>query len=116
VVSNCQRVEQRLRGMLVRSIARVNHRQIEIPRYKSGAPEELCRITIQSGFIASSVRTVSSSDPPFSSWTIPPAIHLIGAEPRSRGGEADARARRRLKKASATVFPRRVANFLRGCF
>jgi len=49
----------------MRAITCVDHWNIQMRATKSAAPEAACLITRQSGFMAFSVCTVSSSDSPF---------------------------------------------------
>ena len=74
-------------------------------------------MTIPSGRIASSVRTVSISDSTLlQAGGFGLQGHRIRAETRGGGGEFSMRVRVKqgLKNAMATVLPRSVASFLRG--
>jgi hypothetical protein len=59
-------VEQRLRGVLVLAVARVDDRRVRPRRHERGRPAHGVRMTIASGLWAPGVRTVSFSDSPFS--------------------------------------------------
>src|SRR5712691_3883694 len=86
------------------------------PATNSGAPEALCRITMQSGFMASSVRTVSSSDSPLRRLETSACRFIVSAPRRAAAVPKLMRVRvEGSKNASATVLPRSVASFLSGC-
>ena len=103
--------------MLVRAVAGVDHGNIQMcARRNAAAPEELCRITMQSGLIASSVRTVSSSDSPFFRLDDSACRFIVSAPRREAAVAKLMRVRvEASKNARATVLPRRVASFFRGC-
>ena len=74
-------------------------------------------MTIPSGRIASSVITVSSSDSPFFRLDDSACRFIVSAPSRAAAVAKLIRVRVEFSKnASATVLPRSVANFLRGCF
>src|SRR5579885_1926041 len=82
---------------------------------KSAAPEEAWRITRQSGFIAFSVWTVSSSDSPFFTLDDSACRFMVSAPSRDAAVPKLMRVRVEFsKKASATVLPRSVASFFSG--
>ena len=71
---------------------------------------------MQSGFMASSVRTVSSSDSPFFRLEDSACRFMrVGAQPRGAVAKLMRVRVEGSKKASATVLPRSVASFFRGC-
>jgi len=108
-----ERVQQTLRGMLVRAVTRIDHRISKCRATNSAAPEAAWRITRQSGFMAFSVWAVSEQRLAlFQARCFRLQVHHIRAKSRRRGSKAYARARRAFKKASATVLPRNVASFL----
>ena len=79
-------------------------------------PKTLWRITIPSGRIASSVRTVSISDSPFFRLDDSACRFIVSAPRRDAAVAKLMRVRvEASKNASATVFPRKVANFFSGC-
>ncbi len=81
-----------------------------------GAPEEECRITKRSGFIASRVFTVSSSDSPFFRLEASACRFIASAPNRAAAVAKLTRVRvEASKNASTTVLPRSVANFFSGC-
>src|ERR1700735_4398654 len=81
----------------------------------SGAPEELCRITIPSGRMASRVHTVSSSDSPFFRLEDSACKFMVSAPRRAAAVAKLMRVRVEFSKnASATVLPRKVASFFNG--
>ena len=83
---------------------------------KSAAPDDACRITRQSGFMAFSVCTVSSSDSPFFRLDASACRFIVSAPSREAAVLKLIRVRVEVSKnASATVLPRNVANFFRGC-
>ena len=71
-VANGERVEQRLRGMLVRAIAGVDYGNIQGRATKSAAPEAAWRITMQSGFMARGYEPCREATRLFSDWRIRP--------------------------------------------
>ncbi len=122
-VANRQRIEQRLRGMLVRAVAGVDHRQGQIPRHKIRRARgtmshhdtiRLHRVERADG--------IEQRFPFFQARRFRLQIHLVRAQPRRRRGEADARARGRLEKRQRHGFPaqrrqffqRMPLNFLKG--
>ena len=71
---------------------------------------------MQSGFMASSVCTVSSSDSPFFRLEDSACRFMLSAPSRDAAVAKLMRVRvEGSKKASATVLPRNVANFFSGC-
>src|ERR1700739_1441052 len=84
---------------------------------KSAAPEAAWRITRQSGFMAFSVCTLSSSDSPFFRLDASACKFMVSAPSRDAAAPKLMRVRvERAKKPSATVFPRNAANFFSECF
>ena len=82
-VENCARVEQRLGGMLVRSIAGVdNGFRADILAGNAGAPEAAWRMTIASGRMATSVFRVSTSDSPLDTLDAVAVIEMVSAPSR----------------------------------
>ncbi len=80
----------------------------------AAAPEELWRITMPSGRIASSVRTVSISDSPFFRLDDSACRFMVSAPRREAAVVKLMRVRvDDSKNATATVLPRSVASFLR---
>ena len=82
---------------------------------KSGAPDAACRITIASGFIASSVHTVSISDSPFFKLDDSACKFIVSAPSRDAAVPKLMRVRvDASKNASATVLPRKRRQFFQG--
>jgi len=85
-LADCERVQQALRRMFVRSITRLIT-EYQIPRNKVRSTEAAWRITRQSGFMAlKAVCTVASRDSPFSGLMLRPADSWCprqGVTPRS---------------------------------
>ncbi|OLB32187.1 MAG: hypothetical protein AUH13_04975 [Acidobacteria bacterium 13_2_20CM_58_27] len=98
-VANRERVQQPLRGMLMGAVARVDHRNIQVPRHVIGRPgrrvphHQAIRLHgvqvergVQQGFALLDTRRLGLE------------IHGVRAQPRRRGSKADARARRVFEK------------------
>jgi hypothetical protein len=81
-VENGARVEQRLGGMLVRAVARVDDGICRCRARKCGAPEAAWRITMAFGRMAASVFSVSTSDSPFETLEPCAAMETVSAPRR----------------------------------
>src|ERR1700682_6409648 len=121
-VADRQRVEERLRGVLVRPIARVDHREREMARGQVGRGRGTMSYydTIRLHRIERAHR-VEQRFAFLQAGGLGLKIHLIGSEPRRGRGGTDSRARRRLEKCQrdgfsaqrGEFFQRMVLNFLK---
>ena len=112
-VANGQRIEQALRRMLVRAVARIDHRNFQVARDEIGragrgvAHHETIRL-----HRVQVVRRCRAAFRPFSGWSFRLQIHGIRAQPRSRRAETEARARGILEKCESHGFAAQRREFL----
>ena len=115
-VANGQRVEQSLRGMLVRAVAGVDYRNFQMPSHKiRGAGRGVSHHETIRLHGIQVVGGVEQRFALFQAGCFRLEIHL-SAPRREAAVPKLKRVRVEFSKnASATVFPRRVASFFRGC-
>ena len=115
-IQNGERIEQRLRRMLVRTVAGIHYGNRQVARKKMRRPGAACRMTIASGRMAPRVLSVSTSDSPFETLDAATAIESTSAPRRLAAISKLVRVRVDDSKNKLTIVRFwRVVNRLNGC-
>ena len=114
-VANRQRIEQRLRGMLVRAVAGVDHRNIQAARDEiRGARRCMTHHDAVGLHGVERADRVEQRFAFFQAGGFRLQIHRVGAEARGRRGEADARASGRLEESERHGLAAQRGQFFQG--